>query len=154
VYRWIGGVLSGVAVLAMLAGGCGEGSETSSNLTKAEFVEQADAACAKRKKEWQKAAAAYAKEIEAKGAEGTPAVQRQVAEGTLRESLLPAFKDQLEQLENLGAPVGREKQVDKMLRTLATGIRELEDKGLERLLETKLATFDKQAKPLGITCSL
>jgi len=138
----------------MLIGGCGEGSEASSNLTKAEFVEQADAVCAKREKIWREAGASYAKEIEAKGAANTPVVQREILATTLEDTLLPALDDQREELEGLGSPQGREDQVEKMLETLSTGIHELEDKGLEAVPQTQLATFQKQAESLGVTCPI
>jgi hypothetical protein len=153
VNRWIGGVLLGAVVIAVLVGGCGEGSEASSTLTKAEFVEQADAVCAKRKKEWQDAVVSYEKAVRAKGAQEKPAVQREIADELMRDSMLPALDDQLEQLEELGAPEGSDTQVEKMLQALSGGIRKAEDEGVKALL-TEFATFEKQAKALGLTCSL
>lgn len=152
--RWIGGVLSGVVVIAVLVGGCGEGSDASSGLTKAEFAEQADAVCAKRKKEWQGALVSYKKELKAKEALNKPAVQLEIADELLRDSMLPALSDQLQGLEELEAPEGSETQVKKMLQALSGGISEVEDKGVKALSEAAFATFEQQAKALGVACPL
>ena len=153
--RWIGGVLLGVVAIALLVGGCGEGSEASSSLTKAEFVKQADAACAERKEKWKGALASYRKEVKAKGVENELEAQLEIANELVRDSLLPALNSQLEQLEELGVPEGSsEKQYEKMLQALSSGSRDLEDKGAEALAESKFATFEKHAQALGVSCPL
>ncbi|HEY5942168.1 MAG TPA: hypothetical protein VIT89_04825 [Solirubrobacterales bacterium] len=141
-------------MIAALFGGCGEGSEASSSLTKAEFVKQADAVCAKRKTEWQDAVVSYEKEVRAKGAQEEPAVQREIADELMRDSMLPALKGQLEQLEKLEAPEGSETQVKKMLQALSGAIRKVEDEGAKALSEATFATFEEQADTLGVTCPL
>ena len=152
--RWIAAILPGAVVVAVLVGGCGGGSEASSGPTKAEFAEQADAVCAKRKREWQGALVSYKKEVRAEGAQNKPAIQLELADELLRDPMLPALEDQLERLEKLEAPEGNEAQAKKMLRALSGAIREVEDKGVKALSEAAFASFEKQAKALGVTCPL
>ena len=153
-YRWISGVVLGMVVLAAFVSGCGGGSDTSSSLTKAEYVKQADAICAERKKEWDASLASYQQEVKEKKATNDPEVQREVAEGVLQDSMLPALSDQLDSLEELDAPEAIEKQADKMLKSLSAGIQELEEKGVESLLESGFAEFGEDAKAAGVTCPL
>jgi hypothetical protein len=147
-------VVLGAVVIAVLVSGCGGGSDSSSSLTKAEYAEQADAICAERKKEWQASLASYQKEVEDKKATNDPEVQKEVAEGVLKDSMLPALSKQLEGLEELNAPQSIEKQVDKMLKSLSAGIEKIEKDGVESLVESGFAEFGEDAKAAGVTCPL
>ncbi len=151
-YRWIGGIVVGIVVLTAGAG-CGSGGD-SSTVTKAEFTKQANAICAKRKKEWQTTLAGYEKEVQDKKATGNIKVQKEIAEGLLDESMLPALQGQLESLEDLGAPEGKEKQVEKWLADLSKGIEQVEKNGVESLTATGFEDFGKSSKELGVTCPL
>lgn len=141
-------------MIAVLLGGCGQGSDASSSLTKAEFAERADAVCAKRKKQWQDALVSYKKEVEAEGAQNKPAVQLEIADEVMRDSMLPALEDQLDQLEKLEVPEGSETGAKKMLQALSGGIREVESEGVKALVEAEFTTFEEEAKALGVTCPL
>lgn len=152
-YRWIGGLVVGIVVLAALVSGCGEDSATSSSLTKAEFVQQANAICAKRKQAWQTALVSYKKEVKARNAENELEAQVEIAERLMEESMLPALQEQLQSLEKLGAPEGSEKQVEKMLQNLSKGLKGVEKAGVKDLASVELTDFEDEAKDLGITCA-
>lgn len=151
-YRWISGVVLGIVVLAAVVSGCGGGSEASASLTKAEFVKQAEEICAERKGVWDDATASYQKEVKEKNAESNPKVQRELAEEVLEDSMLPALEQQLESLEGLGAPEGKEKQVEKMLKSFSKQMETIESPA--DLLETGFGDFEEEAEDLGVSCPL
>jgi hypothetical protein len=153
VYRWIGGLVIGIVVFAALVSGCGEDSATSSSLTKAEFVKQANAICAKRKQAWQTGLASYEKEVKAQNAENEIEAQVEIAEGVMKESMLPALQEQLKSLEGLSAPEGSEKQVAKMLQNLSKGLKRVEKAGVKDMASVELTNFEDEAQKLGVTCS-
>jgi len=149
-YRWISGIVVGVVVLAVGAG-CGSGGD-SSTVTKAEFKKQAEAICAKRKKEWQSSLAAYEKEVTDRKAAGNIKVQTEIAEGLLAKNMLPALQEQLEALEELGAPEGSEEKAEAWLASLTKNVKEIEENGVESLVATTFQDFEKQSKDLGVSC--
>lgn len=151
-YRWIGGIVVGIMVLAVGAG-CGGGGD-SSTVTKAEFTKQANAICAKRKKEWQTTLASYEKKVQDRNASQNIEAQKEIAEELLDESMLPALQGQLEALEELGAPEGEEKQVETWLADLSKGVKEVEKNGVESLSAGDFNDFAKGSKELGVTCPL
>jgi PAB1-binding protein PBP1 len=150
VYRWIGGIVVGALVLA-LGVGCGGGGD-SPTVSKAEFTQQANAICAKRKKEWQTSIDSYEKQVKEKKAFTDVKAQTEIAQNLLDESMLPAMQDQLQSLEDLGAPDGSEEQVEKWLNTLAKTVKEVEEKGVKSLTSSGFQEFAKQSKDLGVTC--
>jgi hypothetical protein len=155
VYRWISGVAVAVVMLGVVGIGCGGGGDdTSSSLTKAEYVKQADAICAERKKDWQTALTAYRKEDEKKNAVGNRKVEKELAENVLDDSMLPALETQLESLEDLGAPEGKEKQAEKMVDSLAKWVQGIEKGGTTAVFDGGSADFEEEAKELGVTCPL
>jgi hypothetical protein len=156
VNRWIGGLVVGVVALAALVGGCGEDNATSSSLTKAEFVKQADALCAKRHKEWQTALASYNQEIEKRNAASKLQVQEEVAGDLLEKEMIPAVHKQLEGMESLPAPEGDEAKVSKMLDTLSQELDKVESNknvvyGLAK--SHNFEGFEEEAKKYGLSCS-
>jgi hypothetical protein len=154
--RWIGGLVIGVVVLAALVGGCGEDNATSSSLTKAEFVKQADALCAERQKEWKTALASYNQQVQERNATNKLQVQEEIATNLLDEEMIPAVSKQLEAMEELPAPEGDEEQVSKMLDTLSKEIEKVESEknpvyGLAK--SRNFEGFEKEAKKYGLNCS-
>ncbi|HEX6782932.1 MAG TPA: hypothetical protein VF125_13030 [Solirubrobacterales bacterium] len=152
-YRRIMGVVLGVAVIAVLASGCGGGDSTDT-VTKAEFVEQGKEICAKRKKDWTAALASYEKKVVEEKATQDSEVQEEIATGILKEKMVPAMEVQLQEFEDLGTVEGSEKQSEKMLKTLSVAVAELENKGIGGLRESKYTTFEEEAKELGLTCPI
>ncbi len=137
------------AVAVAVLSGCGGDSEAAS-LTKAEYVEQANEICAERKQEWDSALASYRKE--AQNAGDNVKLQRELAEKALADSMLPALKQQLESFEDLGAPEGKEKQAEKMVKSLSEAVQEIEKKGTQAVGEYALFDFEKEAEALGVNC--
>lgn len=149
-YRWIGGaVVAAVALVAVLVSGCG-GDSKAASLTKAEYVKQANEICAERKKVWDAALADYRKEAEKKNAVGNRKVEKELAEDVLQSEMLPALEQQLESLEDLGAPEGKEKQAEKMVDTLAKKVHSI--KTPADVIENGFADFEAEAEDLGVKC--
>ena len=154
-YRWISGVAMAVAMLGVVGVGCGGGGDdTTSSLTKAEYVKQADAICAERKKEWQTALTDYRKEAEKKNAVGNAKLEKELAEDALSDSMLPSLQTQLESLEDLGSPQGKEKQAEKMVESLAKWVKGIEKGGTTAVFDGSSQDFEEEAKDLGVTCPI
>jgi hypothetical protein len=144
-----------VAILGVVGFGCGgAGDDTSSSLTKAEYVKQADAICAERKKEWQTALTAYRKEAEKKNAVGNTKVENELAENFLADSMLPALQTQLESLKDLAAPEGKEKQAEKMVDNLAKWVQGIEKAGTDAVFDGSSKGFEEEAEDLGVNCPI
>jgi hypothetical protein len=157
VYRWICVVALGILLAAISAGcggsggGGGEG-ETSPPLTKAQFIKKADAICAKRKKEWDSASAAFQKEAAGKK-EMSRVKGLELFAGVLEETLVPSLQRELASLEELGAPKGDEATIERMLKRRGESIEKIEDEGFQALYTTEtLGTFVKEAEAYGMNC--
>lgn len=122
------GIVAACAALAMIVGGCGGGDEETSaagaELSKAEFLKQGNAICAKGNKEVSKGYEAFAKERNLQNQEPTEELLAEAVEAVL----LPSVTRQVEELRELGAPAGDEKQVDKILTAAEKAIEETEEK--------------------------
>jgi hypothetical protein len=99
-------VLIGVLALAAIAAGCGSGG--SDPLTKAEFIEKADAICTQARNRIKKESAAVTKE--AQGAEVSEKI------------VLPNVQIQAEELRDLEPPEADEDQIEAMLDRLEAGV--------------------------------
>ena len=130
-YRWIGGIA--VVLLLLVVGvGCGGGSgDTTSDITKAQFVKKADFICADFKS---KRLAAAEKEYNPKQRQGSHSVGskateeleaelKEQAEELLTDKLIPLTREEQEQLEALGAPCGGRRKRRKDVRELRQGDR-------------------------------
>lgn len=153
--RWIGGI--GVVVAALTIGafaaGCGDGGDStaSASVTKAQFVKKATAICADRKKRWEAKVASAKKEFEAEDA----SLDEEGAEELVSSSLLPLMKEELEELEDLGAPAGDEEKVSKILEARSEAIAKIEQSGVAAVYKpTTLGPFDEQAGKYGLKCPL
>lgn len=105
----------------MLLSGCGESDSTADGtapISKAEFVKQADAICAKTSQELIKAAENFSKEKRL--AEEEPLTEAQI--GELSELALPIIVRQFEEIRALGAPPGDEEKVNAILAAAEKGI--------------------------------
>lgn len=93
-------VLLGVFAIALVGAGCGGGDDTGSGLTKAEFVKQGDAICAKadakKNSDLKSAFEQQAKE----GKQLNKSIERQL----VTEVALPPVATMTEELADLGAP--------------------------------------------------
>lgn len=135
-----------VALLLMgVAIGCG-GSDETSSLTKAQFIKQADAACARADAAQSKALAAYAK------SESKLPSSKAGQEEIVMKIGLPPVEVGVEEISALGAPDGEEDEVDALIAAWETAI---EDAEADPLTVTKPAgnpfnEADKLAAAFGL----
>jgi hypothetical protein len=163
VHRWIGGIA--VALLLLVVGvGCGGGGgDTTSDITKAQFVKKADFICADYKS---KRLAAAEKEYNPKQRQGSHAVGskatkeleaelEELAENLLQETTIPLVRTQHEKLEALGAPAGDEEKVEKMLDNMETATDKIEEEGFRGIIGgNQFDQFEKEAEKYGLTCKV
>jgi hypothetical protein len=154
VYRWIVGIA--VALLLLVVGvGCGGGSgDTTSDITKAQFVKKANAICAEFSK---KRAAAAEKEFNSKLADAGKlnSEVKELGEKLLKDSLIPLVKEQQEELESLGAPAGDEEKVEAMMANLGKAIGEMEDAEFQDVVAgDQLDPFEAEAEKYGLKCQI
>jgi hypothetical protein len=142
--------LAGVMAIAMIVAGCGSSSDDStSSLTKAEFISQADAICKKGNAEIESGFESFAKENGIKENEEPSKAQGTEVSETI---LIPNVKNQSEELRALGTPSGSEDEVSAMLDSLDEGVEEAEAEP-EALFTGKTDPFrpaNKMAQEYGL----
>jgi hypothetical protein len=118
------------AALALVAAGCGggggstESSESTSSLSKAAFVKQGNAICAKTEEEVTAGVAKFTKEHGF--SEKKPPSATQIAE--LAEAVLvPKVRKQIEEIRALGIPSGDEKEVEAIFAAAEEALKETEE---------------------------
>lgn len=161
-YRWICGVA--VALLVLVVGvGCGGGGDTTSDITKAQFVKKADFICADYKS---KRLAAAEKQYNPKQRQGSHAVGskstkeleaelEELAEKLLHETTIPLVRTQQEKLEALGAPAGDEEKVEEMLNNMEKATDAIEEEGFRGIVGgNQFDQFEKEAEQYGLTCKV
>ena len=148
-------LLAAVAAIAMIAAGCGGSddntdSTSTSSLTKDEFLKQGNAICAKGNKELGSEFEEFAKEHNLSA--NKPPSEKQLAEFA-DESFVPAVGGQLEELRDLGAPSGEEKEVDKILSAAERALEEAEDDPTVITSESNspFVEVNKMARDYGLT---
>ena len=140
-----------VVAVGVLAAGCGGGddtsSETSAALSKAEFVKQADAICAKGNEAIEGEVEEFAEDNDVDIEKPTAEQQEEV----IADVVAPATRQQIEEIAELGVPSGDEEQIEAMIESVETGTDELEEQP-ELLLEEKnpLADGSKLARAYGL----
>jgi hypothetical protein len=120
----VGATLMLPATILALAG-CGSsgGSESTSSLTKAEFLKKGNAICAKGSEEINKAYEKFSREHVAGGKTPSQALLDEAA----AEIVLPVRVREVRMLRALGAPSGQEEHVDTMLMAWEEGIEKGEE---------------------------
>jgi hypothetical protein len=155
VYRWIGGFLVMAALLGAGIGCGGGGDETSSDVTKAQFVKKADSVCADFKSQ-RLAAAEKSYNQKARQGPETPAFEaelKELAEELLTSEILPLIKQQQEELESLDVPAADEEKIDAMLANLGKATGELEQEGLAGLVAGSMFdAFESETEKYGWSC--
>lgn len=110
------GALAVLAAVVMVAAGCGSDSDTSGNdsstLTKAEFLKQGNAVCAKGNEEIEAGFEEFSEEHNL--SEKKQPSQAQLEEA-IESILIPGIRKQIDGLEALGAPSGEEAEVEAIL---------------------------------------
>lgn len=154
-YRWIGGIAVALLLLGVGVGcGGGGGDDTTSEITKAQFVKKADAICNDFR---DKRLAAAEKEFNPKLAE-VGVVNSEIKElgnKLLTESVIPLLNEQQEALEGLGAPAGDEEKVETMMDNLDKAIGEFEEAEFEEVFGgDQLDPFELEAEKYGLSCKV
>ena len=133
--------LAALAAIAMIAAGCGGGGDSttdSGSLTKAEFLKQGNAICAKGNKEIQEGFEEFAKE-------NGFSEKKQPSKAQLTELVetvvLPKVRGQVEGIKALGAPSGEEAQVE--------AITDAAEEALEKGEEEPAALASEKADPFA-----
>jgi hypothetical protein len=120
-------LLAAAAVVAILVAGCGGGSDSTgstSSLTKAEFVKQGNAICAKGNKAIEEGFENWVKENHLKqNQQPTKAELAAVSE----EVLIPNVQTELEEIRALGLPSEGGGEADKLLKAAEKGLEEGEE---------------------------
>jgi hypothetical protein len=146
-------LFAALAALAMIVAGCGgddDSTGTTGSLTKAEFVKQGNAICAKGNKELDEDFEKFAKEHNlSENKRPSNAVLTEASE----DILIPVVSDQIEQLRDLGAPAGEEQQVDEILTAAEEGIEKGEEDPVSLTAENggPFKKANKLAKDYGLT---
>jgi hypothetical protein len=119
--------LAALVALAPLVAGCGGGDDTTDEtvtLTKTEFIKQGDAICKEGNKEIQEGFKDYAEENDLPQDKAPSNDQGVEITETV---ILPNVKQQAEEISDLGAPEGEEKQVDELVTALEDAVAEGEE---------------------------
>lgn len=141
-------LLAGGLLSVLLAAGCGgtssEGADevTASSLSMAEFAKQADAACLKRQEEARGDFVAYTERV-AKSGE-TPAEQEAHLATVAETIVAPELRRQVEDIRALGAPNGKEGEVEELLLALEEGVEKVRAEPKRSIEES-----DKLLEPAG-----
>jgi hypothetical protein len=139
----------------MIAAGCGSSddstdSTSSSSLTKAEFLKQGNAICAKGEKELNEEFEKFAEEENL--SENKQPTKAQLTKAT-EEVFLPIIKEQVEGIRDLGAPSGEEEQVDEVVTAAEEALEKGEEDpaSLANEKEDPFADANKLANDYGLT---
>lgn len=121
-------LLVAALAIAALVAGCGSGDDSTGTdeavvLTKAEFIKQGDAICKKGSERLEDEANEYAEENDIDTSNATKDQQ----EGVIATVVGPALRQQADEIGELGAPEGKEKEVTEVVEALEAGAQELED---------------------------
>lgn len=123
-------LLAAIAALVFIAG-CGGGSDSNSSteatataLTKAEFLKQGNAVCAKGNKEIEEGFEEFGKEHNfSKKKQPTQAELEEAAE----QVLIPSIRQEIDSIRALGAPSGEEAEVEAVLAAAEKGLEKGEE---------------------------
>lgn len=146
--------LFGLLILALVAVGCGGGgddssgdsTDSSSSLTKAEFIKQGDEICKKGDAAIEEEATEFADENNIDTEKPTEAQQEEV----IAQVVGPAIKRQSEEIADLGVPEGEEEAAEDIVEAVGRGADEIEEDPKAVLEgEIPLTEAGKLAKAFG-----
>jgi hypothetical protein len=135
-----------IAVGCVLGCGSGEDEATSASLTKAQFIKQADAICARVSQQRPAALAAW-KQTQ-NSAESSK--QGSDLDAGLREVIAPSLRQEAEELEALTPPASDEAEVSRMVANLSEASNELGQEGVKKLTTPNLPQFKREAAGYGL----
>ncbi len=145
------GLLAAVLAMAVLAvsfaSGCGD-SEDEASLTKAEFVKQGDKICKDNYAKREKFLLGYVEDIKASGKQPPQAEQEDI----LVNELMPIFREQSEELSEIGLPETETGQAEKILAAIEGAIEKVEqepDVAIKQGTGVQFAEAEKMAAEFG-----
>ena len=146
-------LFAALAVLAMIVAGCGgdsDSTESTSSLTKAEFVKQGNAICAKGEKEIEEGFEEFAKENNLP--ENKQPSKAQLTEA-VEEVVLPTVDEQVESIRDLGLPSEGGEEADEVLKAAEEAIEKGEEDPASLASEKAdpFAKANKLARDYGLT---
>jgi hypothetical protein len=149
------GLLVVVAAVGLLAG-CGSSdddgtTDSSASLTKADFVTQGNEICTEGNEEIESGIEGFAEE---NGLSGNDQPTEEQVEELATDILIPSVAKQVEELRDLGAPSGEEKEVNAFLDKAESTVEEVEaDPSLitDEEGESPFASVNREATSLGLT---
>ena len=138
---------AGIIVIALLALGCAASDSDSASadtpITKKQFINRANAVCAKSKKEreaevdaWEKKAAAGDKEVDFGLA--------------LKKVIGPSLRQEAEELEALPPPAQNAGKYERWIALLLRGSKILEEEGAKGIERFRVEEVERRAIALGI----
>jgi hypothetical protein len=134
---------------ALVATGCGGGEDSTTSLTKAQFVKQANALCAKYNKQMAADFSKYAKEHSSGNS------SQALAAEAVGKATIPATKEELEALRELPVPSGEEEKVEALLERRQEALEKIEDEPLFKISGDPFEEFNQPLTDYGLTeCAL
>jgi hypothetical protein len=110
----LGSILCLLAALSLLFVGCGGGDdETTSSLTRAQFLKQGNAICKKSEEEKGKALRALVAKLDP-----NKPITKERKEQLVLTVILPPYEQTTEDLKGLGAPEGDEEEVEAIIKEM------------------------------------
>lgn len=144
-------LLAALAALALIVAGCGSGSsgtESTSSLTKAEFVKQGNEICAKGSKEINEGFEEFVKE---NGLSKKKAPSKAVQEEAVETVLIPKITKEIESIRALGPP---DEEAEAVLEAAEEALEKGKEDPIQFLKEESTGPFAKAnrlAREYGLT---
>ena len=140
-------VAIGVLAAAMIGAGCGGSDDP--EITKAEFIKEVDAVCAKGNKQIETKFIDY---VQSTGFKVGQQPSEKQLEELLETLLIPTVEQETEEIEDLGMPKGDEQEVEALLAAIEEGREKAEEDPKSVILETGVAfaKADELAKKYGL----
>ncbi len=110
-----------IAAVAVVAGGCGSGGDSTSSLTKAQFVKKVDALCEEREKERTAKVSAIASSLKP-GEKLSNAQQTKMVESII----FPSYAKMIENVESLEPPEGDQAKVNEIVQAMEKAQKKVE----------------------------
>lgn len=150
------GLLAAVVATAALVAGCGSSSDTSStesesssSITKAEFVKQANSICENSEEEGEAEVEAFLEEEEVNQNEEP---SEEVQESLVEEVVTPNISAQLEEIRALGFPEGSDgEEAESIIESAEEDLEEIEEEPSALFNSGTFAQTNKEAREYGLT---
>ncbi len=140
---------AGILILALIVAGCGGGGgDETSTISKSAFIKKADAVCEKGSQRMVAAFTAFLKKEKSAVKHPSQASKEEM----VGEVLVPSVKQEIKELQALGAPSGDEDRVGEIIKALEEGL-ETAESNPEAVVSSSDAVFgisSRLAKEYGL----